>query len=78
MFFLKNQSKDVINYGNGDKEELSNRSNNSMINPAFVIGGGYNFNTSKKLKLSVEPALKFYFKEYLIEHSGLYCFGLKD
>jgi len=76
-YFFKNQSKERINYGNGEKENISNQKNKSITNFAFVLSSGYNFYNSSKAIMSIEPMIKIYFKEYVVEHSGLYSFGLK-
>lgn len=74
---FKNKSTHSIHYGNGEIEELSPTNNKAMYNSAFILSLGYNLKVSNKIKLSIEPMLKLYFKEYDIDHSQLCNFGIK-
>ena len=75
--FLKNTSKSTLYHDNGDREELSDISNKAMSNFAVVLGLGYNLKIPNTFKASIEPILKLYYKEYIIEHSQLCNLGLR-
>jgi hypothetical protein len=76
IYPFSNNSERTIFYGNGFTENLS-KSTNNEINFAPVLSFGYLLPVSQKLKLSIEPMVKFYLKEYIITESNLYNLGLK-
>ena len=76
-YFFKNDSKSTIHYGDGQKEKLSILNNPAMINFAYVVSSGYIRDVSEKYSVMIQPMAKFYFKDYIIENSVLFSFGIK-
>ena len=68
-----NNSKRTIYYGGGTTSELNNQSG-MKLNYAAMFSLGYTIPNSS---LSIEPMLKYYFKDYLIHESNQYNLGLR-
>jgi hypothetical protein len=73
---FSNHSEQMIYYGNGTQEKMSN-SKDQFFNFAPVLSFGYSLPVSNKSSISIEPMFKYYVKEYLVLESRLCNYGLR-
>ncbi len=66
-------SKRIIHLGNGTNTTLANK-DGVMMNYALMISFGF---IVPNTQLSIEPMLKYYFKEHIIPEAKHYTLGLK-